>query len=157
MLILDPWCYAHADADHPDVKMIGVIFTNLDLLWGFQKYIIYGYLLQLKPSRTFLNLEDILIITIFLMDVKMIGVTITNLDFPWGFQKYMICCILDAECWYKGSWVAAKERLGDWLQPRIGYIHTTYYTQSTDGRIEPHERLIIIAMPLGVTYKSLHN
>ena len=51
---------------------------------------IHGYLLQLKPSRTSLNLEDIMIIMIFLMDAKMTGVTIINLDLLWSFQKYMI-------------------------------------------------------------------
>ena len=59
------------------------------------KNIWYMGILQLKPSRTSLNLEDILIITIILMDLKMTGVTITNLDSLWGFWKYMISCILE--------------------------------------------------------------
>ena len=75
--------------DHHDLpdgcQMTGVTIINLDLLWGFQKYIIHGCLLQLKPWRTSLNLEDILIIMIFLMDVKMTGVTIIigNHSWPW--------------------------------------------------------------------------
>ena len=33
-----------------DVKMTGVTITNLDLLRGFWKYMIHGYLLQLNPN-----------------------------------------------------------------------------------------------------------
>jgi len=41
------------------IKIPGVTTIQLDLSWGFQKYMIHGYLLQIKPSRTSLYLEDI--------------------------------------------------------------------------------------------------
>ena len=37
----------------------GVTTINLDLIWDFQKYMIHGYFLQIKSSRTSLYLEDI--------------------------------------------------------------------------------------------------
>ena len=65
------------------------------------------------------------------MVIRMLGVIFIQFLRSWGLQKN-ICCILDAECWYKGSRAAAK----DWPQ------QTDRLQQQTFGGIEPQELLI---------------